>query len=689
MLQRWLFAFAICVSPFAADAAAYYVDSAFGNDSNSGTVTNAAWQSVAKVNATTFAPGDFIRFKAGQSWNGPLNPKGSGTAGNPIVIDRYGAGGKPLINGNGVNGTGTTGGGAVFLFNQEYWEINNLEVINDAASDGERRGIHIAASNFGTVDHIHIKNCYIHDIRGRLSVTDGDLIAKRTGGIIVETISDSSVPTRFNDVLIEGNTITTVRNQGIVAANNRVAANDYPLTSAWNARRASNLIIRSNTISDVTKNALILRLADKTCLVEWNVCFNTATLDTGNTMFTAACNGVIFQFNEGYDNHAGPLGDHDGSLYDADLRSTSITFQYSYSHDNAHGLFWQYPSASGPNSNIVVRYNISRNDRGIIFAFSGDAGAASTTHIYNNTIYTASNLSPVFFDGRTSAANTYYVSNNIFYNLSPTARFSFDGSDSPTFDYNVWYGQHVTGEPAEGNKLTSNPLLVSPGSGGNGINSLAGYKLQAGSPAINSGQTIANNGGRDHFGNIVPQNSVTDRGAHEFVSVVGTPPGISQHPQSVTVTNGNSANFGVTATGTAPLAYQWRKGGVPIGGATATNLFFPAVSTNDAGGFDVVITNVTGSITSSVATLTITLPPPPVTPPQLTGAILLTNGGFQFSFTNVAAANFTVLCSTNVALPLSNWTPLGPVTEIAPGQYQFTDPSSASNAARYYRIRSP
>ena len=298
-------------------------------------------------------------------------------------------------------------------------------------------------------------------------------------------------------------------------------------------------------------------------------------------------------------------------------------------------------------------------------------------------------MSPVFFDGRTSAANTYYVSNNIFYNLSPTARFSFDGSDSPTFDYNVWYGQHVTGEPAEGNKLTSNPLLVSPGSGGNGINTLDGYKLQAGSPAINSGLTIANNGGRDHFGNIVPQNSVTDRGAHEFVSVVGTPPGISQHPQSVTVTNGNSANFGVTATGTAPLAYQWRKGGVPIGGATATNLFFPAVSTNDAGGFDVVITNVTGSITSYVATLTVTLPPPPVTPPQLTGAILLTNGGFQFSFTNVAAANFTVLCSTNVALPLSNWTPLGPVTEIAPGQYQFTDPSSASNAARYYRIRSP
>ena len=51
----------------------------------------------------------------------------------------------------------------------------------------------------------------------------------------------------------------------------------------------------------------------------------------------------------------------------------NITFQYSYSHDNAHGLLWLYPSASGPNSNIVCRYNISRADRGIIFAFSGDS----------------------------------------------------------------------------------------------------------------------------------------------------------------------------------------------------------------------------------------------------------------------------------------------------------------------------
>ena len=560
----------LCLTCAGARAASYYVDPVSGNDVNSGTSSNAAWQSLSKVNATTFLPGDAILFQSGGTWTGQLNPKGSGATNNPIVIDQYGPGSKPLIDGNGVNGTGTTGGGAVYLFNQEYWEINNLEVINDAASDGERRGIHIAAANYGTVNHIHIKHCHVHNIHGRLSTSDGDLVAKRTGGIIVETISDSSTPTRFNDVLLEGNTITTVRNQGIVAANNRSGASDFPLSSAWNARRTSNLIIRSNTISDVTKNALILRLADNTCLVEWNVCFNTATLDTGNTMFTAACNGVIFQFNEGYENHAGPLGDHDGSLYDADLRSTSITFQYSYSHDNAHGLFWQYPSSSGPNSNTVVRYNISRNDRGIIFAFSGDSGATATTYIYNNLIYIAANLSPVFFDHR-SATHTYYVYNNIFYNLSSTASYSFGGSDVPAFDYNVWYGQHPAGEPGDAHKLTNNPAFVAPGTGTNGWSSLAGYKLQAGSPAIDSGRTIASNGGRDFFGNPVPFNVATDRGAHEW-TVAPTNPLVVIHAPGI-LTNGAfrfdfTNNPGVTftvvaATNLATSSSNWNAVGVP------------------------------------------------------------------------------------------------------------------------------
>jgi hypothetical protein len=64
-----------------------------------------------------------------------------------------------------------------------------------------------------------------------------------------------------------------------------------------------------------------------------------------------------------------------------------------------------------------------------------------------------------------------------------------------------------------------------------------------------------------------------------------------------------------------------------------------------------------------------------------------TNSSFQFSFTNTPGAVFGVLATTNVALPLSNWTALGGVTELAPGQFQFVD-SQATADQRFYRVRS-
>jgi hypothetical protein len=353
-----------------------------------------------------------------------------------------------------------------------------------------------------------------------LSSTDGDLTAKRTGGIIVETTSDSSVPTRFNDVLIEDNTIRTVRNEGIVAAGNRSGQNDFPGTAAWNARKVTNLVIRNNTISDVTKNAMILRLADPTCLVEHNVCYNTANATTGNTMFTAACDGVVFQYNEGYDNRA---GDHDGSLYDADLRSINVKFQYSYSHDNSHGLFWQYNHYS--DTGIVVRYNISQNDRGDVFAFSGNGSGSPTVYAYNNTIFIPAHLSPKIVDDR-SSSHSYFFYNNIIYNLSATSSYHFTSGNTRTFDYNVFYGQHPAGEPADPHALYSDPRLTAPGTGGVGTSTLDGYKLQPWSPCIDSGMAVANDGGQDFWGDGVPYNTATDRGAHEWRPSLAPPPPI-------------------------------------------------------------------------------------------------------------------------------------------------------------------
>ncbi len=75
----------------------------------------------------------------------------------------------------------------------------------------------------------------------------------------------------------------------------------------------------------------------------------------------------------------------------------------------------------------------------------------------------------------------------------------------------------------------------------------------------------------------------------------------------------------------------------------------------------------------------------------MTGLTVLGNGSFQFGFANLTGASFTVLGSTNVALPLNAWSNLGPALETppAPGQFQFTDPQATNNAQRFYRVRSP
>jgi hypothetical protein len=61
----------------------------------------------------------------------------------------------------------------------------------------------------------------------------------------------------------------------------------------------------------------------------------------------------------------------------------------------------------------------------------------------------------------------------------------------------------------------------------------------------------------------------------------------------------------------------------------------------------------------------------------------------QLAFTNTPGASFTVLSVNNLSLPLSNWSVIGAATEVAPGQFQFTDPQAANNPQRFYRLRSP
>lgn len=113
----------------------------------------------------------------------------------------------------------------------------------------------------------------------------------------------------------------------------------------------------------------------------------------------------------------------------------------------------------------------------------------------------------------------------------------------------------------------------------------------------------------------------------------GTPPSILEHPATITRSIGQIALFTVTATGSQPLAYQWRKDGANIPGANFSFHAFTVSSFSDAASYDCVVSNASGSVTSNTANLIVTaqvnyivflgnagiLAPPTYTAPQIAG----------------------------------------------------------------------
>ena len=90
----------------------------------------------------------------------------------------------------------------------------------------------------------------------------------------------------------------------------------------------------------------------------------------------------------------------------------------------------------------------------------------------------------------------------------------------------------------------------------------------------------------------------------------GVAPAVATQPVVQSVEVGASASFGVVATGTAPLAYQWKKDGQNITGASNATLTLANVQTLSGGAYTVAVTNAFGAVTSSAATLTVSVPAP-------------------------------------------------------------------------------
>jgi len=113
---------------------------------------------------------------------------------------------------------------------------------------------------------------------------------------------------------------------------------------------------------------------------------------------------------------------------------------------------------------------------------------------------------------------------------------------------------------------------------------------------------------------ITANDATVTNGTFQLILPNSNAPAITSQPASQSVLSGLSASFSVSATGLAPLSYQWQFNGTNLAdgtqftGSLTNSLSLASAQTNNAGPYLVIITNSYGSITSSVAHLSVVIP---------------------------------------------------------------------------------
>lgn len=156
------------------------------------------------------------------------------------------------------------------------------------------------------------------------------------------------------------------------------------------------------------------------------------------------------------------------------------------------------------------------------------------------------------------------------------------------------------------------------------------------------------------------------------ILTVAALPAITLQPVSQTVILGSTASFNVTATGTAPLSFQWFFNDQALPGATNTTLTVTNVQPDLVGTYSVKVSNSAGSVSSSLAALTLG---------ELVSEALLLDGVFQFQLSVPEGKQARVQTSAD----LQQWNDLGPDT-VKPGVSVVRDPGANAFEFRFYRI---
>jgi Right handed beta helix region len=479
-------------------AATYYVDSVAGADINTGLTQTGAWRTLDKVSSVTFQPGDAILFKAGGSWTGTLSLHGSGTSGNPITVGRYGSGAKPLLQGAGAVTN------VVELVDVSYWEIADLEITNAADPDNLHNGILVSSTSSQRYYHLYIRSVDVHDVDCP-SNSGG-------GGIRMDCV--------LSDALIDGCNVHHIGGNGIDVHSNYSWI--VPKVQETYDLLADTDVTVQNCTTSYCGDSGIWIWGAKHPLIQHCTAYdcNLGTWGAYVGIWIMNTEDAVIQYNNSYHHRQS----WDGECINVDVLCFRTVVQYNYVHDNDYiGIIIYGYTQNDQDLNtddVVVRYNIAEYCEGGSFALAGNQ--LSNTDWYNNTAYaspSAKQVTGTRFNG--TVANTHRFSNNIFY--QGTYDFSTFGDAAIQFSNNCYFNNDDSSRPDDAGAIIADPRLVAPGSGGDTLASVDGYRLMSESPCINAGISINDSGTADYWGNSAPIEA-RDVGAHEFQSPTSSPP---------------------------------------------------------------------------------------------------------------------------------------------------------------------
>lgn len=430
-------------------AQSFYIDNENGNDQNNGNSITTAWKSLNRVNSEIFKPGDSILFKRDGKWVGTMMPKGNGAINDKIVIGTYGNGKAPIIDAEGKVLNAEFMSAAVVLYNQEYWEIRDIEVRNFEKGNPEKplkkAGILVMAKDIGTLHDFKIENVKIAHVNGSLKT-------RENGGVFFKIIADKNldnrIPTNFDGIYINNCHFYDVERGGFL--NQSVwkkrdfdskfgeICNDSKMNTWFPSK---NILIENCKFENIGGNGLVTRVADSP-IVQYNLFYKNSLKTTGNASYPYNCDNALWQFNEAsytvYNE-----GDIDASGFDSDYMCKNTIIQYNYSHHNDWGglLVCSWGKLKNSfNDGTIVRNNVFQDEQHHMIRFSGNI---TNTEISNNLFVTDSKIGDVMMWykhwGEIWPDKTV-IKNNIFYNQGTQNYLKLGEASNNTASENILSG---------------------------------------------------------------------------------------------------------------------------------------------------------------------------------------------------------------------------------------------------------